>query len=41
MTYRGTFSDKVRNDGVDGLIGLLSDKNRQVYRSEKQKNTKG
>lgn len=28
-TYRDTFAEEVRNHGVDGLIGLLSSKNRQ------------
>lgn len=41
MTYRGTFSDKVRDDGINSLIRLLADRNRQAYSSEKQKNTKG
>jgi phospholipid transport system substrate-binding protein len=28
-TYRSSFADEVRNNGVDGLIGLLERKNRQ------------
>lgn len=28
-TYRDSFSDKIRDDGVDGLIKALEDKNRQ------------
>jgi len=28
-TYRSTFSEAVRNHGIEGLIGLLSEKNRQ------------
>jgi phospholipid transport system substrate-binding protein len=28
-TYRSTFSEEVRNRGIEGLIGLLSNKNRQ------------
>ena len=28
-TYRETFSEKVRSEGVDGLIKSLADKNRQ------------
>jgi phospholipid transport system substrate-binding protein len=31
-TYRDTFSEKIRDDGVDGLIKLLTDKNRQAPR---------
>ena len=41
MTYRGTFDDKVRDDGIEGLIQSLTDKNRQVDRSAKPKNTTG
>jgi phospholipid transport system substrate-binding protein len=29
-TYRDTFTNEVRNTGVDGLIKSLSDKNRQL-----------
>jgi phospholipid transport system substrate-binding protein len=29
-TYRDTFTNEVRNNGVDGLIKALSDKNRQL-----------
>jgi phospholipid transport system substrate-binding protein len=29
-TYRDTFANEVRNNGVDGLIKVLSDKNRQL-----------
>ena len=29
-TYRSSFADEVRNHGVDGLIGLLERKNRQI-----------
>ena len=29
-TYRSTFADEVRNNGVDGLIALLSRKNQQI-----------
>ena len=29
-TYRTTFADEVRNNGVDGLITVLSRKNRQI-----------
>lgn len=29
-TYRSSFADEVRNNGVDGLIALLSRKNRQI-----------
>jgi len=29
-TYRSSFADEVRNNGVDGLIALLSRKNRQT-----------
>jgi phospholipid transport system substrate-binding protein len=29
-TFRGTFADAVRDEGVDGLIRTLSDKNRQT-----------
>lgn len=29
-TYRSTFADEVRNNGVDGLISLLERKNRQI-----------
>jgi phospholipid transport system substrate-binding protein len=28
-TYRDTFSERIRDDGVDGLIKVLEDKNRQ------------
>jgi phospholipid transport system substrate-binding protein len=28
-TYRDTFSERIRDDGVDGLIKALEDKNRQ------------
>ncbi len=28
-TYRDTFAEEIRNQGIDGLIGLLSNKNRQ------------
>ena len=28
-TYRSSFAEEVRNNGVDGLIGLLERKNRQ------------
>jgi phospholipid transport system substrate-binding protein len=28
-TYRSTFSEEVRNRGIEGLIGVLSNKNRQ------------
>lgn len=31
-TYRSTFSEEVRNHGIEGLIGLLSNKNRQNNR---------
>lgn len=31
-TYRSTFSEEVRNHGIEGLIGLLSTKNRQNTR---------
>lgn len=31
-TYRSTFSEEVRNRGIEGLIGLLSDRNRQNSR---------
>lgn len=31
-TYRSTFSEEVRNRGIEGLIGLLSNKNRQNNR---------
>ena len=41
MTYRGTFDEKVRADGIEALIKSLSDKNRQTYSSEKSRNTKG
>jgi phospholipid transport system substrate-binding protein len=41
LTYRTTFADKVREDGIDGLIRLLSDKNRQAYSSERSRNAKG
>ncbi len=37
-TYRDTFSESVKDDGVDGLIKLLADKNRQGdTRSSKRK----
>jgi phospholipid transport system substrate-binding protein len=29
-TYRSSFAEEVRNNGVDGLIGLLERKNRQI-----------
>jgi phospholipid transport system substrate-binding protein len=29
-TYRDTFTNEVRNNGVDGLIKALTDKNRQL-----------
>jgi phospholipid transport system substrate-binding protein len=29
-TYRSSFADEVRNNGVDGLITLLSRKNQQI-----------
>ncbi|MFL6565017.1 MAG: phospholipid-binding protein MlaC [Burkholderiales bacterium] len=29
-TYRSSFADEVRNNGVDGLIGVLEKKNRQI-----------
>ena len=29
-TYRDTFTNEVRNNGVDGLIKALADKNRQL-----------
>ena len=29
-TYRSSFADEVRNNGVDGLIGVLERKNRQI-----------
>lgn len=41
MTYRGTFDEKIRDDGIEGLIKSLSDKNRQVDSSAKPKNTNG
>jgi phospholipid transport system substrate-binding protein len=31
-TYRSTFSEEIRNRGIEGLIGLLSAKNRQNNR---------
>lgn len=41
MTYRGTFDEKVRADGIEALIKSLSDRNRQAYSSEKSRNSKG
>jgi phospholipid transport system substrate-binding protein len=41
-TYRETFAGKVREDGVDGLIKSLSDKNRQGdarFRSHQRENS--
>jgi len=29
-TYRDTFADEVRNNGVDGLIRMLIDKNQTL-----------
>jgi phospholipid transport system substrate-binding protein len=38
-TYRETFADAVRDEGVDGLIKSLSDKNRQAVSGVKPANT--
>lgn len=41
MTYRGTFDEKVRDHGIEGLIKSLSEKNRQADSSAKSRNTRG
>ena len=33
--YRDTFTQEVRANGVDGLIKMLSDKNKQLEASQK------
>lgn len=33
--YRGTFSEEVRNNGIDGLIKMLSDRNKQLEAGKK------
>lgn len=36
ITYRGTFADMIRRDGMDGLINTLADRNAQLAQPEAQ-----